>query len=73
MCMTLGCYPQIILHFSRFELNQFLPKHIGTGFLANTTSPTILLDIFEVLQLFLFRYENVHVIEYNMDFRLELN
>ena len=44
MCMTFGCNPQMKFDyiFLKFELSQFLPKHIGTGYPVNKTPPTIL-------------------------------
>ena len=44
MCMAFGCNSQIkfCYIFLQFELTQFLPKHIGTGYLVNKTPPTIL-------------------------------
>ena len=67
MCMTIGCnlqmkYCHIVL---QFELHQFPPKHIGSGYHVNATPPTKvsgpLLNIAAV-----FEAEDVHVIRCNM-------
>ena len=34
--------PMKFVTFLQFELNKFLPKHMGTGYLVNAIPPTIL-------------------------------
>ena len=60
----------MLSHFSQFGLNQFLPKHIGTGYLVNAT-PSIILpgSILNVAAVFV-TSGDVHVIGYYMDFLL---
>ena len=67
MCMKFGCNLQINLCYIFRSLNlvnlaQLLPKHIGTGYLMKATPSTTYPYLFETLQVFLSRSEDVHLI-----------
>ena len=82
MCMTFSSYLLLLslLELSHFGLKAYMHwvssesnssykfTWIFLKLCSNATPPTIHLDLFKTLQLFLSWSEDVHVIECNMDF-----